>query len=141
MSKGTTPSRRQRRSQLAAMGYLKIKNMYSPLNGPGEAWYDKTRNDGNQAHEAFLNRVQDDIENQLQNDSFWHFIYNSTNPIKYDTRIEYIFDLMKDKSEKNERYYTFNLFLKDFEEAEDSIDVEGKWLEIKKYFLNSWYCT
>lgn len=66
MSKGTTPSRRQRRSQLAAMGYLKIKNMYSPLNGPGEAWYDKTRNDGNQAHEAFLNRVQDDIENQLQ---------------------------------------------------------------------------
>lgn len=66
MSKGTTPSRRQRRSQLSAMGYLKIKNMYSPLNGPGEAWYDKTRNDGNQAHEAFLNRVQDDIENQLQ---------------------------------------------------------------------------
>jgi hypothetical protein len=66
MSKGTTPSRRQRRSQLSEMGYLKIKNMYSPLNGPGEAWYDKTRNDGNQAHEAFLNRVQDDIENQLQ---------------------------------------------------------------------------
>lgn len=66
MSKGTTPSRRQRRSQLSAMGYLKIKNMYSPLNGPGEAWYDKTRSDGNQAHEAFLNKVQDDIENQLQ---------------------------------------------------------------------------
>jgi hypothetical protein len=66
MSKNTTPSRKQRRDQLRAMGYLKIKNMYSPLEGPGKAWADKAREDGKAAQEAFLNKVQDDIENQLQ---------------------------------------------------------------------------
>lgn len=66
MSKTTTMSRRSRRSQLRAMGYLKIKNMYSPLTGPGKAWYDRTRTDGNNAHEANVNRTQDSIESQLQ---------------------------------------------------------------------------
>lgn len=66
MTKGTTQSRKHRRTQLRAMGYLKIKNMYNPLNGAGKAWYDKVREDGKQSHLAFLSKVQDSIENQIQ---------------------------------------------------------------------------
>lgn len=66
MTKGTTQSRKHRRSQLRAMGYLKIKNMYSPLSGAGKAWYDKIREDGNQAHESHRNKIQDNLEIQIQ---------------------------------------------------------------------------
>lgn len=63
---------------------------------------------------ASLKQIQiatewDLIENTLQNDAFWYFIYNpSSQSIKYDNRIEYIFDLMKGKTKHDEFYFTFN---------------------------------
>lgn len=66
MSKGTTQSRRQRRGQFKAAGYLKIKNMYGRFSEKGRAWYDKMAADGKAAHEANTDRVQDNIEHQLQ---------------------------------------------------------------------------
>lgn len=66
MSKGTTQSRRQRRAQFRAAGYLQIKNMFGRFSEQGRAWYDKMAADGKAAHEAHVNRVQDDLENQLQ---------------------------------------------------------------------------
>lgn len=82
----------------------------------------------------------DKIEQTLQNDDFWCFI--CPNPDNYETRIEYIFDLMKNKPRYAENYYTFYKFLEDFEEKQnDHRANEEIWLDIKKYFLTfeEWY--
>jgi uncharacterized protein with ParB-like and HNH nuclease domain len=82
----------------------------------------------------------DRIEQTLQNKDFWYFICNV--PDKYDTRIEYIFDLMKEKKDDDENYFTFYQFSKDFEqEKNDSNYIDKIWLTIKEYFLTfeEWY--
>jgi len=85
----------------------------------------------------------DTIETTLQNDSFWYFIYHKKKKDKsfknYDTRIEYIFDLMKKKSRDDAKYYTFHKFLSDFNEKKEK--SENIWSKIKKYFLTfeGWY--
>lgn len=100
--------------------------------------------------QASLKQIQiasewDDIEKTLQDDSFWFFIYNPNNPIKYDNRIEYIFDLMKKRQIDSEFYYTFNEFYKDFSENKEpetnKPNIDKIWLEIKKFFLTfeEWY--
>lgn len=78
----------------------------------------------------------DRIENQLQDNSFWYFIYNGQK--NYDNRIEYIFDLMKGKNEADEKYYTFHEFNREFEKSKSDkggYAIEELWLNIKKYFL------
>jgi len=98
-----------------------------------------------QEDKASLKQLQiaaewDAIEKTLQNDAFWYFIYNPDNPIKYDNRIEYIFDLMKKKSKDHEVYYTFYEFNKDFiaskKDKNSPPDIDELWLKIKKYFLS-----
>ena len=66
MSKGSTISRKQRRGQFRAAGYLKIKNMFGRFSEQGKAWYNKMAEDGRAAHEANVNRVNDSIGDQLQ---------------------------------------------------------------------------
>jgi uncharacterized protein with ParB-like and HNH nuclease domain len=95
--------------------------------------------------QASLKQIQiasewDTIEKTLQDDSFWFFIYNPNNPIKYDNRIEYIFDLMKKRQIDSEFYHTFNEFYKDFSKNQKT-DIDKIWLEIKKFFLTfeEWY--
>ena len=98
---------------------------------------------GNFAEEkASLKQIQiasewDIIERTLQDDTFWFFIYNPDNPLKYDNRIEYIFDLMKERTKDSEYYHTFNEFYKDFSERnkDNHPDIDKMWLNIKKYFL------
>lgn len=94
---------------------------------------------------ASLKQIQiatewDAIEKVLQDDAFWYFIYNPRNPLKYDNRIEYIFDLMKNKTKDNERYFTFYEFNKDFiiskKGKDDPADIDTLWSKIKKYFLS-----
>lgn len=90
----------------------------------------------------------DRIENTLQDDSFWYFIYNkpeSKNP-KYANRIEYIFDLMKNKPDGEDEKYTFYKFYEDFEISKNKNkykipDTDSLWLSVKKYFLTfeEWY--
>lgn len=98
--------------------------------------------------QASLKQIQiasewDSIEKVLQDDTFWFFIYNPDNPFKYDNRIEYIFDLMKERTKDDEHYYTFNkfyeIFLKNNENNKPNIDKI--WLEIKNYYLTfeEWY--
>ena len=97
--------------------------------------------------EATLKQIQiasewDTIEKKLRDDTFWLFIYNPKNPIKYENRIEYIFDLMKERSKASEHFYTFNEFFKDFlHNKSSSKPIEDIWYEIKKYFLTfeEWY--
>lgn len=86
----------------------------------------------------------DTIENTLQNDSFWFFIYNNSNPLKYETRIEYIFDLIKDKTKEDEDRFTFYKFSDAFANTlnkDNNPDIDKLWLDIKKYFLTfqEWY--
>lgn len=66
MSKGSTMSRRQRRGQFRAAGYLQIKNMFGRFSEQGRAWYDKMAADGKEMHEANQNRMRDEQENRLQ---------------------------------------------------------------------------
>ena len=77
----------------------------------------------------------DRIEYTLQNDSFWYFIYGNNKT--YDTRIEYIFDLMKEKPDDAEDYYTFHKFNEEFEES----DIDSIWLSIKRVFqtFEEWF--
>ena len=66
MSKTATQSRRQRRAQFRAMGYLKIKNMFSRFSEQGMAWYNKMAEDGKAAHEQNVRRNLDKMESQLE---------------------------------------------------------------------------
>ena len=87
----------------------------------------------------------DQIEKKLQNNSFWHFIYNTKNEIKYENRIEYIFDLIHEKKKDYEDHYTFNKFQQSFKESiisnNGKLNIDALWLSVKKYFLTleEWY--
>lgn len=87
------------------------------------------------------------IEQKLQDNAFWYFIYNSSNPVDYETRIEYIFDLMMSKyatndDEDEDFYYTFEKFNKTFEDnGNNQQAVEFVWNSVKDFFsiIESWY--
>jgi hypothetical protein len=66
MNRGATQSRRNRRGQFRAMGYLKFKNMFGRFSPQAKSWYDKIATDGKEAHETFVNRANDSIGDQLQ---------------------------------------------------------------------------
>lgn len=99
--------------------------------------------------QASLKQIQiatewDAIEKRLQDDSFWYFIYSPQNSIDYDNRIEYIFDLLQNKSKDHEDYYTFNEFSRQFEESianDGKLNIDEHWLKVKQYFLTleEWY--
>lgn len=78
----------------------------------------------------------DRIEQTLQDDSFWYFIYQGKK--KYATRIEYLFDLKMNNNDENEYFYTFYEFIKEFKSnklANGNPNIDGIWLGLKKYFL------
>jgi hypothetical protein len=86
----------------------------------------------------------DGIETVLQDDSFWCFIFNPGSRRRYETRIEYIFDLMKKKRHDSEYYFTYNEFHADFIKSREGCgapDIDGIWQEVKNYFLtlHGWY--
>lgn len=99
-------------------------------------------------NEASLRQIQiasewDSIEKSLQDDDFWFFIYNPKNPLSYDNRIEYLFDLMKGKTSDCEFYFTFNEFHNDFQNIllDGKPDIDRIWLSVKRLFLTfeEWY--
>lgn len=88
-------------------------------------------NDGNK----FLKQLSiasewDAIAQVLQNQEFWYFICGKEK--RYETRIEFIFDLMKGKNIDDGDNYTFNEFYKDFESGKT---INSIWLEVKQNFL------
>ncbi len=86
----------------------------------------------------------DRIEYALQNSEFWYFINESENDLP--TRIEFVLDLMSDKPNDADEYYTFRYFSNKFkhnskeENRED--EITKNWDEIKQYFqtLEAWFC-
>lgn len=90
----------------------------------------------------------DKIENTLNDTSFWHFIYNKSEPVtqKYSNHIEYIFDIMTEKQENKDDRFTFYKFNEKFEKSKQENanglpDIESIWLEVKRYFstFEEWY--
>lgn len=88
------------------------------------------------------------IEQRLQDDSFWYFLCRSSWPFKYDNRIEFVFDLMKSRDLDSEFYFTFNAFNKQLEELScnpvcttEQAKIEYIWQEVKHTFqtLEEWY--
>lgn len=98
-----------------------------------------------------------EVEHRLQDNAFWYFIYNSTNPVKYDTRIEYLLDLITGKYEKpktgNENsdiakdedkgdYYTFDKINAAMDcQLNNPNRAENEWNKIKRYYqtIEYWY--
>lgn len=83
------------------------------------------------------------IEQKLQDDSFWYFLHRSNDKTEYETRIEFIFDLMADKfsKEASEFYHTFNYFSDLLSNSPTVKKIEEEWTSVKKYFreLEYWY--
>lgn len=87
----------------------------------------------------------DRIEKRLQNPSFWGFIYSTRHPYRYQTRIEYLFDLIKNKTKEKSDYYTytFNEYNKNYpNELENRLEYINKcWREVQDimFTLEEWY--
>ncbi len=90
------------------------------------------------------------IEQKLQDDSFWYFLYRTNHPFSYENRIEFIFDLMKgkDKERDPEFYHTFNKFNEELNLLQadksfksDQSRVEHIWDDVKKVFqtFEEWF--
>lgn len=81
----------------------------------------------------------DEIEHSLheKSDEFWFFL-TRTNPIKYPTRIELLFDFLSGKKkDEREAFYTFFYF----EQLIKKAGVEKVWLLIQNAYLQlkEWY--
>lgn len=81
----------------------------------------------------------DEIEHSLheKSDEFWFFL-TRTNPIKYPTRIELLFDFLSGKrKEEKEAFYTFFYF----EQLIREDGIEKVWLMIRNAYLQlkEWY--
>ena len=89
------------------------------------------------------------IEQKLQDDTFWYFLYRTDNPFIYENRIEFIFDLMKNRTKDSEFYHTFNEFNKDFEMLQtdkehyrnDQARIDKIWDGVKEVFqsFEEWF--
>lgn len=93
-------------------------------------------------------RQWDDIEGKLQNPFFWDFIYDERHVgMTYDTRIEYLFDLLANKEKENSDrfYFTFDYYdslLRSYKEKSDAIDfVNKEWKRLRSLVqtLQDWY--
>jgi uncharacterized protein with ParB-like and HNH nuclease domain len=87
------------------------------------------------------------MENKLQSDDFWYFLYNPMDKKDYDKpRIEYLFDLIINKTDTIDNQYTFTEFEKKFQLKANRKDngkpkIDDLWLEVKQYFqtLEDWF--
>lgn len=86
-----------------------------------------------QLQQTSLASEWDTIEQTLQDDEFWFFINNEKDKTKYETRIDFLFELIVGSTGKSDKLYTYHQY------------SEGKhqlsWSEIKNLFLKlrEWY--
>jgi uncharacterized protein with ParB-like and HNH nuclease domain len=79
----------------------------------------------------------DQIENKLQDNSFWFFICDNEKYNNSSTRIDYIFDVVnKRNTSKDDDLFSYRLYEKRFKKNDDL-----NWLEVKNTFnkLLEWY--
>lgn len=82
-----------------------------------------------------------EIEHKLQQEDFWYFLGASDFGKEYETRIEFIFDLMVNWNKDAENYHTFNDFQNRLSQAGKKKAAENVWKTVKDYFreLEYWY--
>lgn len=82
-----------------------------------------------------------EIEHKLQQEDFWYFLGASDFGKEYETRIEFIFDLMANWNKDAENYHTFNDFQNRLSQAGKKKAAENVWKTVKDYFreLEYWY--
>lgn len=104
------------------------------------------RNENNDSSvDKILNEIANDwnaLEYKLQNNEFWHFIYNNHKILKFPNRIEYIFDLYCNKTNQSEEYHSF--FEMNQKIIDNDVNNESRWLEwqnFKAYFqkIEGWF--
>ena len=93
--------------------------------------------------QVLISEEWNQIEQRLQDDAFWYFLRRSDDKTEYETRIEFIFDLMAGKigKEATEFYHTFNHFNNLLTNSPSVENIENEWTAVKKYFreLEYWY--
>lgn len=81
----------------------------------------------------------DNLEKQLQDPNLWQFAYSSRHPYRYETHIEYLFDLIAGKSadDKDSYYFTFKYYYDKYTECKiNRIKfVRDTWREVQEMFL------
>lgn len=77
------------------------------------------------------------IEQELQYDRFWYFLNRSLNPMKYSSRIEFIFDVISKRTVSSLKYHTFN----EFNRLITAEGLEKTWLKVKQTYnlLKEWF--
>lgn len=77
------------------------------------------------------------IEQDLHYDRFWYFLNRSLNPMKYSSRIEFIFDVISKRTVSSLKYHTFN----EFNRLITAEGVEKTWLKVKQTYnlLKEWF--
>lgn len=104
---------------------------------------DKNFSENEQAKKIAITTEWDDIEKKLNNPKFWYFLSNLNHNSNYDNKIEYILDLISNKSKENEKLHTFFYFNNLIESAKVnfSFDIDNVWIKIKDKFqiLEEWY--
>lgn len=79
-------------------------------------------------------REWDEIEQSLQDDEFWFFINNSTDDNRYQTRIDFLFEVIVERPKKNnDKLYTYRNF--------DNNAGALNWDNVKLHYLKlkEWY--
>lgn len=81
----------------------------------------------------------DNIEHALQDDVFWSFIYGEDTG-RYATRIEFLFDIIKGKSDKEQNdYFTFDAYTADLKTRKIKIEILWKEILGKYYLFKGWF--
>lgn len=100
--------------------------------------FDKGADDNVKLKQIEIASQWDSMEYSLQNDEFWYFLTAGKNVMA--TRIEFIFDLMADKPENADKYYTFRDFSAKFKATEER-EITDNWEKIRSYYqtLEEWF--
>jgi|GEM_PF-1211490 len=80
----------------------------------------------------------DMVEKQLQDDSFWYFIQPNEEEYMEGTRIDYLFDLLLNKTKQSDSYFAYRHYELKYNVEEDII---GSWDDVVQlyYKLLNWY--
>ncbi len=85
-------------------------------------------------------REWDEFERELHNESLWHFIYNKETNYIYDTRLEYIFNLIEQTDKGDDPMRSFNKLYDRV--ANDAVnEIKQFWDYVEKYIatIREWY--
>ena len=94
-----------------------------------------------QLKQSALAREWDMIETTLQEDDFWYFINNETNKNRYQTRIDFLFELLTKERPKNnaDKLFTYRQYAHRSAHL-DWNAVKQLFLTLKEWFENRrWY--